>query len=136
VEIDMAVMKNTGDRRAFLATGMGTIVAVGVAPAVFATTVAAHSSDAAWNAALAEWRAARHALETWHGSDEVSDQLCDVEIVAWRKMLNTPSPDRAALKVKLDELLRVERGIDCTNSWEGRDVRQTIADVARLLGDA
>jgi len=130
----MAVMKNTGDRRAFLAAGMGTIVAVGVAPVAFAATIAPTTNRSAWETALAEWRAARHELENWHGSDVVSDQLCDVEIVAWRKMLDTPAPDSAALKVKLDELLHVERGIDCTNSWEGCDVRQTMVDVARLLG--
>jgi hypothetical protein len=96
----------------------------------------AEEAPPAWEAALAEWKLAHKRFHDWHGPDDVSHELCDAETAAWRKMLDTPAPDRAALKFKLDQLLNVERGVDCTNSWEGREVHQTMADVARLLGDA
>lgn len=132
----MAVMKHTGDRRAFLAAGMGTIVAVGVAPAAFATTIAPAANRAAWDAALADWRKAHKNLYDWRGPEDVPSSICDAETATWRRMLDTPAPDRAALKVKLDQLLKVEECVDCTNAWDADEVRQTMADVARLLSDA
>ncbi|WP_062785278.1 hypothetical protein [Novosphingobium capsulatum] len=100
----------------------------------YARAKGAEAAPAAWEGAVAEWQAAFEQYHSWQGPDDVPQQFCDAETAAWRKMLDTPAPDHAALKFKLDRLLKVEACVDSTNAWDAREVRQTLADVARLLG--
>lgn len=89
-----------------------------------------------WRNNLEAWQLAHKNFHAWQGPDDVSDELCDAETEAWREMLDTPAPDRAALRMKLEQLLKIDSGLSATNAWDADEVRQTIADVARLLADA
>lgn len=121
----MAVMKNTGDRRAFLAAGMGTIVAVGVAPAAFATTIAPNGSRAAWDAAMAEYDRTQKAMYAEEG-DEAGYRFIDAE----KAILDTRTPDMKALQWKLERL----REISEHSVIEIKDFDHLLGDVAHLMG--
>jgi len=79
------------------------------------------------------WQAANAALHGWQGPGDVPDNLCDAETATWRHMLATPAPDLPALAEKLHRLLRIEPAIDAVEGWSGAEVRQTLADINRLM---
>jgi hypothetical protein len=87
----------------------------------------------------------RKALWDTHGKahclpDDISDEqerlvevMCDAEFA----VMQTPAPDTAALRWKLDKLFDTgtdpDRG---TSAWSADYVAQTMADIARLLPEA
>ncbi|WP_333837372.1 hypothetical protein [Novosphingobium sp.] len=86
-----------------------------------------------WQRNFAAWRLARQRVDNWSGADDAPKEVCDVEADAWRRMLDTPAPNLAALKTKLEQLLKVEHAVDATSAWDAREVRQTLADLADLI---
>lgn len=90
-------------------------------------------AHATWRASLTAWQQARQAHHEWQGPDDMPEDLCARENAAWRKMLDTPSPDLPALRMKLEQLLKIERCVNATNAWDAAEVRQTLADIANLL---
>ncbi len=107
----MAVMKNSGDRRAFLAAGMGAIVAVGVAPAAFATTIAPATNRTAWDAAIAEYIRADNAMNRFH--DDVLNPAYDRLMAAERtKAALGTEAAKAAYKAEFDAYDPLEKRFD------------------------
>lgn len=97
---------------------------------------AVQAPQTTWRNNLEAWQLAHKQFHEWRGPDDVPSDLCDTETATWRKMLDTPAPDLPALRIKLEQLLKVDGGVKATNAWDADEVRQTIADVARLLADA
>lgn len=106
-----------------------------------------------WNAAMARYQAARARADHYeenvyrvaeriadleggrvspHIGNE-DDRLRDLESDADQALMNMPAPDLQALRWKLDRALTIEDGT--LAEWGERYLRQTIADVARLLGE-
>lgn len=107
-----------------------------------------------WNAAMERYRAAKARADNydetvykraerlgdldgkgvpWHIGRE-DDRLRDLESAADKALMTMPAPDLAALRWKLDRALMIDDG--ALANWSEWYVRQTIADVARLLGPA
>lgn len=123
----MATQALNADRRSFLAAGAATIVAVSVAAPVMAA-----SPCAEWDAALAAYRSAESAMIADDYSDASSDAFLERKFELW----DTPAPDRAALRWKLDDVLEPAVDDDESPAWNKDRLRQIYADIARLLGDA
>jgi hypothetical protein len=136
-------------RRDFLAAGLVAIAASGAGPAI-ATTPAT-----AWDHAFTRRVAAGDAEmafqnQRYNPADVASvnsgtpisshieaemDRLADeADTCAWA-MLATPAPNGAALRVKLDHLLKGE-GLVTAEPWTRDRLKQVHTDIARLLGDA
>jgi hypothetical protein len=60
--------------------------------------------------------------------NRLAERVCDAE----SSVITMPSPDLAALLWKLERLLAVDPD-GTTSGWHGEYVRQTLADLARLL---
>lgn len=96
--------------------------------------------DGSWNPGF--WDA-RRKLEAEHGTahmipehiGERADALGEAVGKAQQEVLETPAPDLAALRYKLDYLLG-DDSTDSTPAWSADFVAQTLADIARLLPDA
>lgn len=69
--------------------------------------------------------------------DEKAERLGDALADAQRRLLDMPAPDLAALRWKLDRVLALEHADDEDGgnipAWSHSYVRQTLADIARLL---
>lgn len=63
------------------------------------------------------------------------DRLCDVEQHSRFELMDMPAPDARALRWKLDHLLEADWANGVSN-WSCDYIRQTRADMSRLLGDA
>ena len=69
--------------------------------------------------------------------DDISDaleRLCTVFCDAQTAAMNTPAPDLAALRWKLDHAMSIESG--GTDGWTVEYVKQMLADIDRLLPPA
>lgn len=86
--------------------------------------------------AVADWKASEQAVENCDPAYDIPGPVHQRETAAFSRMLDTPAPDRAALRFKLEQLFRVEPAVDECFGWTSGDLRQPLADIARLLGDA
>jgi uncharacterized protein YfaP (DUF2135 family) len=139
----------SADRRSFLAAGMATVVAVSVAaPAIAA------SPRAKWDAAMASYETATAAEAYYHEhvycpEDDASvdeerpfsnaiqgrwEQLLHEASDRRMALMDTPAPDRRALRQKFDIIFTMEDG--GLPAWTEEFISQTRADIARLMGDA
>lgn len=89
-----------------------------------------------WSSALARFRIAERAyrdcVATNGDESEEADQLCDALADAELDLMKTPAPDSAALAMKLEKLLEVEKD-GYTASWSSTLANPALADVRRLL---
>ena len=69
-------------------------------------------------------------------TDPELDSASDRYVDARDALMQTPAPNLAALRWKLDELLNADDMDEGTPSWDASFVAQTIADYHRLLVDA
>lgn len=107
--------------------------------------LAGEASDpfARWNAAMARFEAAKaEADECVHLADvgdatalERLDELADTESDRRWDVINTPAPDLAALRWKLDYVLEGDGG-NYTQSLNLARLQQLFADMTRLMGEA
>ena len=101
--------------------------------------------NATWNAAVARWQASKAEAEDYrtpfavgareHNDETIaeSDGLDLVQAELLGDLMNTPAPDLAALRFKLEHLLEDDNG--SLNPWSDSYVDQTRRDIARLLGE-
>lgn len=102
------------------------------APVYFPAVPVAADGSVFQNAAKA-WIDAVSAIESHTRDEDIPRDLCDAQSATWRGMLDTPAPDLASLRFKLERLLQIEPAVDATNTWDGAEVHQTLADIARLM---
>ena len=101
--------------------------------------------DATWDAAMARWHAAEADAAAFHApfapdykmpEEAVAEanRLDEVASGLQFDLMNMPAPHFAALRYKLEHLLKDDDG--STNIWASDFVAQTRRDIARLLGEA
>lgn len=96
----------------------------------------------------AEMRAALDSIQAYRDACDKHDQetgmaaaedrweaLGDAAHAARGKVMETPAPDLAALRWKLQHLL-ADDGSESVSAWSMDYIAQTKADIARLMGDA
>ena len=118
------------DRRSVLNAGLHSLAIVSVAaiPVAAQATVPPHDRrSAAWDVAMAEFVAAKQAMDTQEG-EEVVGRFIKAEAA----ILDTRTPDMKALHWKLERM----RDISEDNVIEPKDFEKLLADVGRLLEDA
>lgn len=110
-----------------------------------AASVGSTLTPSGWGDAMAKWQSAKAAAALFHQTHAGGEPL-DREIIleadrldqdaALRQgeLMDTPAPDFAALRFKLDHLLEDDNG--SLNPWTDSYVAQTRRDIARLLGEA
>lgn len=115
------------NRRSFLinAAALGAAAAAIAAPAI--TMAQPAINRAAWDAAVAEYNSAKHAMDHEDG-DAVVGRFIDAE----KTMLDTRTPDMRALRWKMERM----RDISDCSVIEPKDFDQLLADITRLLGGA
>lgn len=90
-----------------------------------------------WSAAMSRHRIAKRAyldcLAAKGDEAEETEQLCDAFVEAESDLMKTPAPNGAALAMKLEKLLEIEKD-GYTASWSSTLVNPALADVRRLLG--
>jgi hypothetical protein len=139
------------NRRTVLSS-FAVISAATAAPSSFAGATADLSE---WNAAMARFQAAEAAEDrfyqqfyakaddAWIRRDvkipaEVTDEMDrltnEADDLRWAVM-KVPAPDRAALRWKLEHILR-DDGSGGITAYAHSHLDQTLADIGRLLGDA
>ena len=89
----------------------------------------------AWDTAMVRWRTAEEEYYRYLDEIETPADVLSEEKTSFLAMMDAPAPDRAALRWKLEYLLAADC-MDNTRTWSAREVRGTLADIARLLGDA
>lgn len=117
----MADQSLTSNRRQFLSASAAIAAATAVAVPV---NVYAANPRHQWDAAMARLEAAEIAARPWDDELSPPEHISRESYRAYRAVFDMPAPDRAALRYKLEELLKYE------------DEHQVMADIARLLGDA
>jgi hypothetical protein len=107
------------------------------------TTECAERTKAKYRAALDSVQAYRDASDQWdeesghEAANDHSEGLTDRMIEALDVLMGMPSPDLAALRWKLDEVIDADTEADRgTSAWSAGYVAQTMADIARLLPEA
>lgn len=132
------------DRRSFMS---GTAVVAGASLMVSGPAMASTSGRAEWDAALRRWEAASAEADAFYkanfgdtfddaadGDNVEMDRLDAIETRSRAALMEMPSPDRAALRWKLNHILEDDASGGIT-AWNNAYIDQTRRDVARFLGD-
>jgi hypothetical protein len=126
----MAKRTLVGDRRSFLSAA-GVVATVAAMP-----TIAATNPRAAWDQAMARRDRAEAIYWASYNSRDDLDDLSDAWAEAEGDLMRMPSPDRPALRWKLDKIFEHDSRDDSTPSYDRHYLAQMFTDIRRLLGDA
>ncbi|PTR06448.1 MULTISPECIES: hypothetical protein [unclassified Novosphingobium] len=120
------------DRRAFVRSGLGTIVAIGATAIPVSAIAHPAANHAAWDAALHDYQMKRQYSDSLPTTDPRADDAVDAYCIAMDHLVgDVPSPNANALLYKMELAKERWDGLGLPDEW----LDAFMADL-RLLGDA